>query len=137
MIAVLKEWVPDGVHVYVGMVQVGAHQGIPILEPAHGKGGRSREDLNTAVSDARCGAKKSKKRFPSLRADVVVQRSKPPGRTVYSGLVKVGRHGTVAVFERAAGLKERARLADQRHRPFFWPESADQAVAAARQELSA
>lgn len=137
MIAVLTEWLPDGTHMHVGMVQVAAHQGIPVLEPAHWKGGRSRDDLSTAVADARRAAKTSKHRFPPLRAEVAVQRSKPPGRTVYSGLVKVGLHRNVAVFERAAGLKERARRSDPSYRPFFWPESADQAVAAAQQELSA
>lgn len=127
MIAVERGRTCGGDVVYTGYVQVDEHEGIPVLEPAGGKGGRSRESVVEAIDDARVSSKALKKlpSFRRLRATIAVQRSKPSGRTVYSGLVKVDEHEGVPVIERAAGSG------------FHWPENIDEAIAAARKKESA
>lgn len=128
MIAVERCHVVDGDVVYTGYVQVDTYDGIPVLEPARWKGGLSRDTVRDAIRDARgffkARRKKGSPRFRRMQETIAVQRSRPPGRTVYSGMVKVDEHDQVPVFERAAGSS------------FHWPEDIDEAVSAARKKES-
>lgn len=103
MIALLQERLPDGDLVHIGMVQVADHQGIPVLEPARWLSGHAREKISLALNDVYRARKTSKRRFPPVETTIVLQRSKPPGRTVYSGLVKVDVYAHVPVFGRVIG----------------------------------
>lgn len=125
MIAVIRESLPDGDTTYTGLVQVSAHGDAPVLVGARCLNGRPRHDALAAIHDARRHAGASKDHFPSIRSDIALQRSQPPGRTVYSGLVKVGRVGRVPVFVRAAAPE------------FHWPEDPDEAVARAKEGVVA
>jgi hypothetical protein len=104
------------------MVQVALHEGIPILEPAVCKAGRSRETAENALTDARIYVKALQKVDRPTNATIAIQQSKPPNRTVYSGLVRVGSPQGVPLFARASGTG------------FHWPEDIDEAVGAAREK---
>lgn len=122
MIGVLRSVLPDGGYVYQGLVQIDGYDGVPVLIGARCLNGRPREEADHAATDARRHADSSKKHFPPLRGSIALQRSEPPGRMVYSGLVRVDRLGRVPLFERASAPD------------FHWPTDPDEALARAREK---
>lgn len=90
MLAVLQQLTFGGATVYTGFIQVDDHQGIPVLEPAVGKGGMSRDTPRAAAADVRKRRLAVKaQRFPRPYTRVAVIRSKLTDRVVFAAVVRL------------------------------------------------